>query len=170
MARVALLVGEGFEDSEFEVPVRCLREAGHQVVVVGANQGEFLMGKHGEQRAEVEVAAGNACADDFDALVIPGGHGPGHLIRHSEVVGLVRGFMQTGKPVAAICHGPQLLIEANGVRGRTLTSWSSVRTDLINAGASWLDQSVVVDGNLITSRKPADLDDFCTAIVNRLRA
>ena len=168
MVRVAMLVGEGFEDSEVEVPVRCLREAGHQVVV-GASRGEMLMGRRGKQRVEVEVAAGNACPDDFDALVIPGGHGPDHLRMHSEVVEFVRGFMGTDKPVAAICHGPQLLIEADAVRGRTLTSWRSVRTDLINAGASWVDESVVIDGKLITSRKPADLDDFCVAIVNQLR-
>ena len=168
MARVAILVGEGFEDAEFEVPLRCIGQAGHEVVVVGAKSGERVSGKRGEAHADVALAAHDAYPDDFDALVIPGGHGPDHLRLYPDVVDFVRGFMETHKTVAAICHGPQLLIEANEVRGRTLTSWPSVRTDLINAGASWVDEPVVTDGNLITSRNPADLDAFCSAITTRL--
>ena len=168
MARVAILVGEGFEDSEFTVPEKRIREAGHDVVVVSEKKGECIHGKRGDAEVAVDLAAHEAYPDDFDALVIPGGHGPDHLRLFPDVVDFVRGFMETEKPVAAICHGPQLLIEAGEVRGRTLTSWPSVRTDLINAGASWVDEPVVTDGNLITSRKPADLESFCSAITSRL--
>src|SRR5689334_24281649 len=101
-------------------------------------------------------------------LLIPGGHSPDHLRMDESVVRFVRRFWETGKPVAAICHGPQLLIDADVVRGVTLTSWPSVRKDLENAGARWVDQPVVEDGRLITSRKPADLDAFCAAVLGRL--
>ena len=168
MAKVAILVGAGFEDSEFDVPRKCLEEAGHDVTVLGENEGEKLKGKRGDVTATIEQAVCDAYPDNYDALVLPGGHGPDALRTHQDAVDFVRGFMEMEKPVAAICHGPQLLIEAGEVRGRTLTSWPSVRTDLINAGASWVDEAVVVDGNLITSRKPADLDEFCTAILNKL--
>jgi protease I len=168
MAKVAILVGAGFEDSEFDVPHKCLEEAGHEVTVLGENEGEKLEGKRGDVTATVEQAVCDAYPDNYDALVIPGGHGPDALRIHQDAVDFVRGFMESGKPVAAICHGPQLLIEAEEVRGRTITSWPSVRTDLLNAGASWVDEPVVIDDNLITSRKPDDLDDFCKAVTERL--
>jgi len=102
--------------------------------------------------------------------VIPGGYSADHLRLDAGVVAFVADFNATGKPVAAICHGPQLLIEAEVVEGHTLTSWPSIRKDLINAGAKWVDREAVVDGNLITSRKPADLDAFCDEILSRLHA
>lgn len=168
MTRVAMIVGEGFEDSEFQVPYERLKNAGHEVEVMGTEAGSEVQGKRGEVRAHVDVSAEDASPDRYDALVIPGGHGPDRLRTNAAVVSFVRSFMSLGKPVAAICHGPQLLIEAGVVRGRTLTSWPSVKTDLINAGASWIDQAVVIDGNLITSRKPGDLDVFCGRIEQAL--
>src|SRR5690606_13048804 len=103
-----------------------------------------------------------------DALVVPGGYSPDHLRTSRSVVEFVRRFAQTGRPIAAVCHGPQLLIEAELVAGREMTSWPSVRKDLENAGARWRDAEVVVDGNLIASRKPEDLEAFCNAVLERL--
>lgn len=168
MADVVILVGEGYEDAEFSVPLQRLREAGHAVTIAGSSRDETVHGKRGNSEARIERNAAEIAAGEYDALVIPGGHGPDHLRLDAGSVSLTRAFMESGKPVAAICHGPQLLIEAGVLRGRTLTSWPSVRTDLINAGALWVDQPVVEDGNLITSRKPADLDAFCDSLLQRL--
>lgn len=117
---------------------------------------------------EIQAAAGDARASELDGLLIPGGYSPDHLRMNEDVVSFVRDFVRTGRPIAAVCHGPQLLIEADAVRGKEVTSWPSVRTDLINAGAHWVDQEVVEDGNLITSRKPDDLDGFSRAFLARL--
>lgn len=168
MARVAMIVGEGFEDSEFRKPYDQLREAGHEVVVFGSKAGETVEGKQGEEKVEIERAASSGAAGKFEALVLPGGHGPDVLRMDDHVVAMVRGFVDADKPVAAICHGPQLLIEAGVVEGRTMTSWPSVKTDLKNAGADWVDREVVEDGIFITSRKPDDLDAFSKAILGRL--
>lgn len=164
MARIAMPLAEGFEDSEFTVPYERLRDAGHEVVILGTDAGMKVTGKRGDASAEVDQTAGHAVVESFDALVIPGGYSPDRLRLDSRLVDFVRTFFETGRPVAAICHGPQLLIEADVVRGRTLTSWPSVRRDLENAGATWIDRELVEDGNLITSRKPQDLEAFCSAI------
>ncbi len=168
MAKIAIPLADGFEDSEFAVPYARLREAGHEVTVFGTSAGETVTGKHGNASHRVEAEAAELNPDDFDALLVPGGHSPDKLRLDADVVDFTRRFFATGKPVAAICHGPQLLIEAELVKGRTLTSWPSVRTDLINAGAYWEDQEVVIDGSLITSRKPDDLPAFCKAILEAL--
>jgi protease I len=168
MARVAILVGDGFEDAEFQVPCERLRASGHELDVISAEAGADIQGKRGDITTRADLPARAASAEHYAALVIPGGHGPDRLRTDEGVVSFVRHFMDSGRPVAAICHGPQLLIEAGRVRGRTLTSWPSVRTDLINAGATWVDQAVVVDENLITSRKPADLEVFCDSIEQML--
>lgn len=168
MAKIAMPVGEGFEDSEFGEPCERLKEAGHEVVVVGTERGARIWGKNGKTMATVDRLPEEVDPNEFDALVIPGGHSPDELRTHADVVAFVRRFAETNKTVAAICHGPQLLIEAELVEGREVTSWPSVRKDLENAGARWVDRSVVEDGNLITSRKPEDLDAFCHALLNRL--
>jgi protease I len=168
MAKIAMPLASGFEDSEFAVPYERLREAGHEVTVLGSKQGEVIRGKGGRVSATVEATAGSVDPAQFDALVIPGGYSPDHLRLDAAMVSFVRHFMDAGKLVAAVCHGPQLLIEAEVVRGRKLTSWPSVRKDLENAGAGWVDEEVVEDGNLITSRKPEDLDAFCEAIAAQL--
>lgn len=168
MARVAMPVAEGVEDSEFTVPYDRLRRAGHDVTVFGPKANEKVAGKRGKAKVTTDAAAAELDTEDFDALVIPGGYSPDHLRTEHDVVSFVRRFVESGKPVAAICHGPQLLIEADVIRGRKLTSWPSVRKDIENAGAAWTDKEVVVDGNLITSRKPDDLDAFCTALLEHL--
>lgn len=169
MAKVAFIVGDGFEDSEFRQPYDRLREAGHAVVIYGSEAGETIKGKQGKESIEVEEAPSGGEAERFDALLLPGGHGPDALRMDDAVVAMVKGFVDAGKPVAAICHGPQLLIEADVVRGRTMTSWPSVKTDLENAGADWVDREVVEDGPFITSRKPDDLEAFSDALIARLK-
>ncbi|KAB7624377.1 type 1 glutamine amidotransferase domain-containing protein [Alkalilimnicola sp. S0819] len=161
--RVAILVSHGFEQSEMTEPRRALDESGAETVLVSPVSGRVKGWRHKEWGDEfpVDLALGQARAQDFDALVLPGGQmNPDNLRMNSAAVDLVQGFIAAGKPVAAICHGPWLLVEADAVRGRRLTSWPSVRTDLRNAGAQWVDEETVVDGNLLTSRKPDDLPAF----------
>ena len=168
MSKIALLVDQMFEDSELRVPRDRLREAGHEVTLVGIEAGAEIAGKQGKERVKIERAARDVSDADFDALVIPGGYSPDHLRMDLDAVRLCRRMALAGKPVAAVCHGPSLLIEADVIDDRMVTSWPSVRTDLLNAGARWVDREVVVDGNLITSRKPDDLPAFCDAILHQL--
>jgi protease I len=169
MSKIAVPLAEDFEDDEFSVPVGKLVESRHEVLVVGAEPGAEVEGKQHRVRVEIDAAAARLDPSDFDMLLIPGGYSPDHLRTDPAVVSFVRHFCESGRPVAAICHGPQLLIEADAVRGRHLTSWPSVRKDLENAGATWSDQEVVVDGNLITSRKPDDLGAFSAAVLRALK-
>lgn len=168
MAKVAFVLADDFEDSEFQVPYDRIREAGHQVTVVGAEAGKEVRGKKGKASFTIEATPDEVSPADFDALVVPGGYSPDKLRTSPGVVKLVQGVFEGDKPVAAICHAGSLLIEADAVRGRTVTSWPSIRTDLVNAGAEWVDREVAEDGNLITSRKPDDLDAFVAAILRRL--
>lgn len=168
MAHIAIPLAQDFEDSEFSVPYSQLKEAGHEIVVFGKQVGETVKGKRGEESFTVEKTAQGLSPSYFDALVIPGGFSPDHLRTDAQVVAFVRDFTKTGKPVAAICHGPQLLIEADAVNGKTMTSFPSIRKDLQNAGANWVDQEVVEDGNLITSRKPDDINAFVSTIKKHL--
>jgi protease I len=168
MSKIAVLVDEMFEDSEFRVPVDRLREAGHDVEIVGLEAGKELTGKAGKERVRIEKAARDVSEADYDALVIPGGYSPDHLRVSIDAVRLTRAIAMANKPVAAVCHAPWMLIEADLVDDLQVTSWPSVKTDLINAGARWIDREVVVDGNIITSRKPADLPAFCDAILREL--
>lgn len=168
VARVAFVLADDFEDSEFQVPHDRITGAGHRVTVVGSEAGRKVTGKRGHSTVAVEATPDEVNAADFDALVIPGGYSPDKLRTDPSVVRFVRSVVERDRPVAAICHGPSLLVEADAVRRRTVTSWPSVRTDLTNAGAAWADREVVEDGNLITSRQPADLDAFVAAILGRL--
>ena len=168
MAKIAMPLDNDFEDNEYKVPFDALVKAGHEVVILGLKKGSKIKGKKGKQTATVDCTAGEVRPEDFDALVIPGGYSPDHLRTSGELVAFVRKFDTLGRPIAAVCHGPQLLIEADIVRGRTLTSWPSVKTDLKNAGAQWVDQEVCEDGTFITSRKPDDLEAFTEAILSRL--
>ena len=167
--RVAILVEDEFEDSELTGPLEALRDAGVVVTLVGPTQGATYRGKRGEAIVTADLAAGAAVMSTFDALVIPGGHAPDKMRMRHAMVDLARDAMETGKPVAAICHGPQLLISANAIRGRTLTCWPSIAIDVKNAGGLYVDKPVVEDGNLITSRKPDDLPAFCREIIKALK-
>ena len=168
MARIAIPIGDDFEDSELSVPRERLRDAGHEIVTVGVEAGRIVAGKRGREHVTIDARATDCDPAAFDAVVIPGGYSPDHLRTDAGVVTFLRKFGATGRTIAAVCHGPQLLIEADLVRGRTVTSWPSVRKDLVNAGAAWVDRPVVEDANLITSRKPEDLEPFCAALLRRL--
>ncbi len=169
MARIAFVLADDFEDSEFRKPYDGLKQAGHEVVIFGVKAGETVKGKAGKESVTIERASSEADAAQFDALVIPGGYSPDHLRLDRPTVDFVAAMMDTRKLVAAVCHGPQLLIEADAVKGRTLTSYASVKLDLINAGGKWVDKEVVTDANLITSRTPADLPAFTKAILEGLQ-
>ncbi len=168
MARIMFIVASDFEDSEFRVPYDRVRQAGHEAVIVGIEAGKQLKGKKGKESITAEQSAADMSAEDFDALVIPGGYSPDHLRLDSDMVDLVQAFFEADKPLAAICHAGWMLAEADIVDGRTVTSWPSIKTDLINAGARWVDRKVVEDGNLITSRKPDDLEAFCEALLRQI--
>lgn len=168
MSKIAILVDEMFEDSEFRVPYDRLRSAGHQVDIVGRKPGERVAGKQHKETATIEHAVAKVSPQDYDALVIPGGYSPDHLRTDPDAVRFTRMMALANKPVAAVCHAPSLLIEADLAFGRQVTSWPSIKTDLINAGARWVDREVVIDGNIITSRKPDDLPAFSDAILHLL--
>jgi protease I len=164
--KIAVLATDGFERSELFEPLQALRKAGATTHIVspGGERGEMIRAwEHGEWKGgiEVDVPIAEADPDDYDGLLIPGGViNPDKLRRDERCVGFVRAFFEDGKPVAAICHAPWMLVEAGVVKGRRLTSFHSIRTDLINAGANWVDEEVVVDQGLVTSRNPDDLPAF----------
>jgi protease I len=161
--RVAILATDGVEEVELTEPRKALDQAGARTTLVSPKSGSIKAWQHdhwGDQ-LEVDLPLDQAKANDFDALLLPGGvMNPDHLRQDQRAVQFVKDFFSAGKPVAAICHGPWMLVEANVVRGRTLTSWPSLKTDLRNAGADWVDREVVVDEGLVTSRKPDDIPAF----------
>ena len=161
--KVAILVAEGFEQVELTGPRQALDEAGAETKIVSPADGEVQGWNHYDKgdKFKVDVPLAKADAQDFDALLLPGGvANPDQLRMKPEAVRFVKAFFDAGKPVASICHGPWTLIEAGAVLGRTMTSWPSIKTDLINAGADWVDREVVTDKGLVTSRKPDDIPAF----------
>lgn len=161
--KIAILVAEGFEQQELVDPRKALDEAGAETMIVSPADGEVQGWNHYDKgdMFTVDVPLAEASADDFDALLLPGGvANPDQLRMKREAVAFIRSFFDAGKPVAAICHAPWTLIEADVVEGREMTSWPSLRTDLLNAGAKWVDEEVVVDEGLVTSRKPEDIPAF----------
>jgi protease I len=168
MSKIAFLVDEMFEDSEFRVPYDRLRAAGHSIDILGRQAGATMDGYRHKEHVKIEKPVAQARVEDYDALVIPGGYSPDHLRTQREAVAFTRSMALANKLVAAVCHAPSLLIEADLVYGRQITSWPSIRTDLVNAGARWVDREVAIDGNLITSRRPDDLPAFSDAILRML--
>lgn len=168
---VAILATDGFEDSELRSPMEALRAAGANVMVVSLAAGEIRGWKDGNwhEKIKVDKTVKESTAEHYDALVLPGGViNPDLLRRNAEAVGFVKDFFKQKKPVAAICHGPWMLAEADVLRGRKVTSYASIRTDLQNAGAHWVDQEVVVDAGLVTSRSPKDLPAFNAKLVEEI--
>jgi len=159
--RIACLLADGYEESELRIPFDRFWSAGHQVVAIGADKLRPVTGKHGEEQVELDFSIFEVDPADFDALFIPGGHSPDALRAHPAMVAFAHGFRE--KPILAICHGPQLLMTAGLVEGRTMTAWRTVQNDLRNAGANVIDAEVVTDGLLVTSRHPGDLDAFVAA-------
>jgi protease I len=167
--RVGILVEQGFEDSELVETVRAMTDSGAVVVIIGSGSGKSYRGMRGKARITVDSAADNVRVDQLDALVIPGGYAPDKMRLHQSMVDLVKKANDLGKIVAAICHGPQLLISADVVKGRRVTSWPSIAIDLTNAGATWVDEPVVQDRNIITAGRPADLPRFNKVVIDALR-
>ena len=170
-ARVLIVASDGFEERELFEPLEILRRLGAEVVLAAPKLDPIQATVHDDPGKTIrpDLTIDQADADDFDALILPGGvRNPDHLRTNEEAIRLIKDFAAQGKPVAAICHGPWLLIEADLVRGRTATAWPSIRTDLRNAGAEVVDKAVVVDGNIITSRKPDDVDEFTQAVVEQV--
>jgi protease I len=169
--KVAILVTNGFEEVELTDPKQALEEAGAQTQIVSPDTGTVLSwdSKNWGSKFPVDMPLAQAQPSQYDALVLPGGvMNPDKLRMNEQAIAFIRAFFDTGKPVAAICHGPWTLIEAGVVEGRTLTSYPSLRTDLVNAGANWVDQEVVVDNGLITSRNPDDLPAFNRKLVEEI--
>lgn len=170
--RVAILATDGFEQAELLEPKKALEEAGAQTTIVSIKPGEIKGWNEKEwgQSVPVEKTVDGVSADDFDALMLPGGvMNPDKLRMNEQAVDFARDFIEAGKPVGAICHGPWLLVEADVVEGRRVTSWPSLRTDLVNAGAEWEDSEVVVDEGLVTSRKPADIPAFSRKLIEEIQ-
>lgn len=169
--KFAVLATDGYEQSELLEPVDALRKAGATVEVVSLREGEIRgwKGSDWAQSVEVDRTLDDVTAEDYDGLVIPGGQINPDLLRVDErAVRFVRAFHDAKKPIGAICHGPWLLVEAGVVQGRRMTSYQSIRTDLKNAGAEWVDEAVVVDEGIVTSRRPGDLPEFCTKLVEEM--
>jgi protease I len=168
---VAILAAEGFEQRELEEPRAALERAGAKTEVISPEKGTIRGWKEGDfsGTVEVDVALAEADPEEYDALLLPGGVlNPDALRTVPEAVNFVQAFFEAGKPVAAICHGPQLLIEADVVRGRKLTSYASIKKDLQNAGAVWVDEPVVTDQGLVTSRRPGDIPAFNEKIIEEI--
>jgi protease I len=166
--RVAVLATDGFEQAELEKPVQALKDAGAEVEVVAPHGGQIQGFRHHDKGDSVRVdrELAQAQADDYDAIVLPGGViNPDQLRLEPKAIDFIRSFARSSKPIAAICHGPWTLINAEAVEGRRMTSWPSLQADLRNAGAEWVDEEVVVDQGLVTSRKPDDLPAFCAKMI-----
>ena len=166
--KVACLLADGFEDSEFQIPCDWLSAAGYTVEVIGARAGDALKGEKGRETVIVDLSIDEADVDSYEGMLIPGGHSPDILRADDRFVEFVRAFDATGRPLAAVCHGPQILLTAELQAGRTLTAWPTIQGDLRQAGAHVVDRDVVVDDNWITSRKPADLAAFTAKFVEEL--
>ena len=166
-----LVASEGIEQVELTDPWKAVTDAGHEAVLISPESGEVQMFNHLDKgdTKKVDVTVGDANLEDYDALVLPGGvANPDALRTEKDAVSFVREFVASGRPVAAICHAPWTLVEADVLKGRRITSWPSLQTDIRNAGGEWVDEELVIDGNLITSRNPDDLPAFCGAVVEAL--
>ena len=167
-ARILIVATDGFEESELFGPRQILQERGADVVLASLKRDPIQATVHDDPGKTIrpDLLVGEAKADEFDALLLPGGvRNPDQLRTHAEVVDLIKAFAARDKPIAAICHGPWLLVEADLLRGKTATSWPSIRTDLRNAGANVVDKAAVTDGNLVTSRNPDDVEAFTDALI-----
>jgi protease I len=169
MANIAVLIDDMFEDSEYTEPAKAFKAAGHKFTHIGLKRNTRVKGKTEGTQVKIDKTVKDISVEDFDALLIPGGYSPDHLRADEAAVQFVKKFFESNKPVFAICHAPQLLITAQVLSGRKVTGWKSIMQDIKNAGAQFLDQEVVEDGNLISSRHPADLPMFIAASLRHLK-
>jgi protease I len=168
-SRVLIVATDGFEEWELFGPRQILQERGAEVVLASPKRDPIQATVHDDPGKTIrpDMTVDEALADDFDALILPGGvRNPDHLRTNVRVIQLIKDFAEQGKPIGAICHGPWLLVEADLLRGRTATSWPSIRTDLRNAGAHVVDEAAVTDGNIVTSRNPQDVQEFTDAVID----
>lgn len=168
MGRIAVIIADLFEDSEYTEPARAFKKAGNRLIHVGLEAGKTVRGKKKGTPVKIDQSVKDASVNDFDALLIPGGYSPDKLRADEDAVQFSKRFMESGKPIFAICHAPQLLITADVVKGRRITGWKSIVQDIKNAGAEFIDQEVVEDENLVSSRHPGDLPAFIEASLKRL--
>jgi protease I len=169
MAKIAVLITDLFEDVEYTDPAEAFREKGNELLHIGLESGKTVKGKSEGVEVEIDQAVKDAQVEAFDALLIPGGYSPDQLRVDPDAVRFTKAFVESGKPVFAICHAPQLLITAQVVQGRRITGWKSIVQDIKNAGAQYQDREVVEDGNLISSRGPQDLPAFIAASLRHLQ-
>lgn len=169
MSKIAVLIGDMFEDVEYAKPAEAFKKAGHALVHVGLTAGATIRGKHNKEEVNIEKAVDNVNGAYFDALFIPGGYSPDGLRAHHGPVKFVKDFVESGKPVLGICHAAQLLITAQVLKGRRVTGWVSIVQDIKNAGAEFVDEPVVEDGNLLFSRNPGDIPEFIEASLRKLK-
>ena len=169
MSKVAFLLADQFEDSEMQVPYEEVKKAGHEADIIGLEKGKEVKGKQGKASYKIEKAIADVQAGEYDAVVIPGGSSPENLRLDSHILQFVKDADQSGKPIAAICHGPQILASAGLLEGRTLTSYPPLQDDMVNAGAVFKDEEVIVDRNFITSRTPEDEPAFVRELLKALQ-
>lgn len=169
MSKIAVIITNMFEDSEYSKPVNAFKKAGHKIIRVGLKEGEVVKGKKKGTLVKIDKAVTDVSVDDFDALLIPGGYSPDKLRANEEAVKFTKEFTESGKPIFSICHGPQLLITARALKGRKITGWKSIIQDIKNAGAEFIDQEVVEDENLVSSRHPGDIPAFIRTSLKKLK-
>lgn len=169
MAKIAVVIEDMFEDVEYTEPADAFTDAGHELTLIGLKAGKTVEGKKRGTKVQVEKSFDQVDVGDFDALLIPGGYSPDKLRAHDKPVAFVRDFVLSGKPVFMICHAAQLLITANVLNDRKVTGWKSVKQDIINAGANFVDEEVVIDDNIVSSRSPRDLPAFISASLDKLK-
>lgn len=167
--KIAVIIDDLFEDVEYTQPADAFKKAGYTLINVGLKKGKIVIGKKREAKVRIDEAVKDVSAELFDGLLIPGGYSPDKLRIDEDAVQFVKHFVKSGKPVFSICHAPQLLITAQVLKGRKITGWKSIIQDIKNAGAIFLDQEVVEDGNLISSRSPQDLPAFIKASMQKLQ-
>ena len=169
MSKIAVIITDFFEDSEYTEPAEAFKKAGHELIHVGLEEGKTVKGKKKETPVQIDKAVKNVSVEDFDALLIPGGYSPDKIRVDEDAVNFTKEFVRSNKPVFLICHAAQLFITADVLRGRKVTGYTSIVQDIKNAGAEYFDQEVVDDGNLVSSRHPGDLPAFIEASLKKLQ-
>lgn len=168
MSKIGVLIGPKFEDVEYNKPAKAFKDVGHDLTHIGFEKGQTVSGKEEKTEVMVDKSAGEVSVDDFDAIFIPGGCSPDKLREDKNVVQFTRNFVESGKPVMAICHAPQLFITAKVIEGRSVAGWKSIIVDIENAGGNYVDKEVVEDNNIISSRGPNDIPAFIEASLKKL--
>ena len=169
MSKIGVLIGPKFEDVEYDKPAKAFKENGHELTHIGLKKGQNVEGKEGKSKVMIDKTATETSINDYNALFIPGGCSPDKLREDGNIVKFTKEFVESNKPVFAICHAPQLFITAKVIEGRNVAGWKSIIVDIENAGGNYTDKEVVEDGNIITSRGPQDIPAFIEASINKLK-